>query len=304
MRHVLSLFDLTTEDIQQVFALSRTLKDETVSGTRTPRLERRVLGLLFEKPSLRTRVSFEAGMTHLGGTTLYLGSDVGWGQRESPADFTRVLSQFVDVVACRAKSHQRVLELAKYATVPVINALTDQFHPCQALADLFTLSELHPGGIEGLKLTFVGDANNVARSLAIACARLGVHFCLAAPDPYQFDSQFLKKMEGEFPRFEMSITADPHAAVRDAAVVYTDVWTSMGQESEQEARRKAFAPFQVNRQLMESAPTYAHFMHCLPARRGEEVTDSVIDSPQSVIVQQAANRMHAQKGLLVWLLAR
>jgi len=302
MRHVLSLFDLSTEDILRVFRLTREMKDALAKGVRTPRLAGHVLALLFEKPSLRTRVSFEAGMTHLGGSALYLGSDVGWGQRESAADFSRVLTQFVDVVACRAKQHARVAELARHARVPVINALTDQFHPCQALADLYTLSELRAEGFDGAKFAFVGDANNVARSLAVACARLGVQFALAAPDAYQFDMAFLKRMEAEFPGLDLAQTTDPRAAVRNADVIYTDVWASMGQEEEHDVRVRAFAPYQVNQTLMATAPAHARFMHCLPARRGEEVTDHVIDSPQSVVVRQAANRMHAQKGLLVWLL--
>lgn len=303
MRHVLSLFDLSTEEILRVFEIARQLKRALARGHQQPRLAGRVLALLFEKPSLRTRVSFEAGMVHLGGQALYLGRDVGWGARESTADFARVLTQFVDVIACRSKSHARVEELARHATAPVINALTDQFHPCQALADLYTLSEFREvEGLAGAKMAFIGDANNVARSLAIACARLGVRFSLAAPGPYQFDSAFMKRLDAEFPEFEITVTVDPRQAVHDADAVYTDVWASMGQEEEHAARSEAFAPYQVNQTLMATAPAHARFMHCLPARRGEEVTDSVIDSPQSAVVRQAGNRMHVQKGLLVWLL--
>jgi ornithine carbamoyltransferase len=232
---------------------------------------------------------------------LFLGEDVGWGQRESPADFARVISEYVDVVVCRAKSHQRVLELAQHATCPIINGLTDSDHPCQALADIFTLQEIH-GDLKGKRVAFVGDANNVARSLAEACARLGVEFSIAAPPGYQFDAGYLKKLSSEVPGFTVVQSSDPAAAVKDALCVYTDVWASMGQESEKAKRAKAFAPYQVNAALMKHAPKNAIFLHCLPARRGEEVTDDVIDSPQSAVVQQAGNRMHVQKGLLAWLL--
>lgn len=302
MRHVLSLFDLSTEEIQAVFSLARELKAQYKKGVREAIFPGHMLALLFEKPSLRTRVSFEAGFAHLGGNSMYLGADVGWGHRESPADFSRVLTQYVDVIACRAKSHHRVTELADHATCPIINALTDQYHPCQALADLFTLAERHNDRLDGLKFVFVGDANNVARSLAIACAKLGVRFTLAAPSDYQFDMAFLKQLETAVPDLDLRVTTNPKKAVFDADAIYTDVWASMGQESERDARLAAFAAYQVNSQLMASAPASALFMHCLPARRGEEVTDTVIDSAQSIIVPQAANRMHAQKGLIVWLL--
>ncbi len=303
MRHLITLFDLPTPEIEQIFVLAATLKKAYQNGVREPRFARCVMALLFEKPSLRTRVSFEAAFAHLGGTSMYLGSDVGWGHRESPADFSRVLTQYVDVVVCRSKDHRRVEQLAKYATCPIINGLTDQFHPCQALADLFTLLERY-GKLDGLKLTYVGDANNVARSLAVASARLNVRLTIAAPSDYQFDTAFLKRLEDNFPEFHLHVTTDPHSAVRDADAVYTDVWASMGQEDERQERIAALCPFQVNADLMAAAPGRALFLHCLPARRGEEVTDGVIDSPQSAVVQQAANRMHLQKGLLAWLLAQ
>ncbi len=234
---------------------------------------------------------------------MYLGSDVGWGTREAAADFSRVLSQYVDVIVCRAKEHRRVELLAQFATCPVINGLTDLYHPCQALADLFTLQEQF-GKLNGLRLTYVGDANNVARSLAIASAQLGVRFTIAAPAAYQFETDFLKRLEEEFPQNDLHMTTDPVKAVQQADAIYTDVWTSMGQEAEQEQRRQALAPYQVNADLMAAAPGRAVFLHCLPARRGEEVTDEVIDSAQSIVVQQAANRMHLQKGLVAWLLAQ
>lgn len=301
MRHVLTLFDLTPSEIEQVFLTARALKAAFGQGEREQTHVGRVMALLFEKPSLRTRVSFEAAFAHLGGSSMYLGADVGWGHRESPADFSRVLSQYVDVIVCRAKDHTQVEQLARFASCPVINGLTDLYHPCQALADLLTLQE-HFDRLIGLKLTYVGDANNVARSLAIACAHMQVQFNVAAPAQYQFDTAFLKRLEQTFPKFDLQITTDAAKAVRDADAIYTDVWASMGQEAEREERQQALAPYQVNGALMAAAPSRAVFLHCLPARRGEEVTDEVIDSPQSLVVPQAANRMHAQKGLLAWLL--
>jgi ornithine carbamoyltransferase len=261
----------------------------------------RVIALLFEKPSLRTRVSFEAGICHLGGSSLFLGKEVGWGSRESIADFARVLSTYVDAIVVRAQSHQKLIELAEHSTCTVINGLTDYLHPCQALADLFTLRELL-GPLKGQSLVYVGDGNNVARSLAMGCGRLGMRFTLAAPKEYQFDADFTALLKKVVPQLKMTVTTDPHKAVRDAAAIYTDVWTSMGQEEESEVRRQALADYQVNEGLLSHAPEGALFMHCLPARRGEEVTDGVMDGPSSVVVQQAANRLHVQKGILAWLL--
>jgi ornithine carbamoyltransferase len=301
MRHILSIFDLTAAEIKEIFATTQVLKTKLKQGVREPILAGHVAALLFEKPSLRTRVSFETGMVQLGGGSLFLGEDVGWGQRECAADFARVISEYVDVVVCRAKSHATVVELAQYATCSVINGLTDTDHPCQALADLFTLQELH-GPLAGKKVAFVGDANNVARSLAQACARLEVEFALAAPLGYQFENSFVKQLTAAAPQVKFTQTTDAAAAVRDAICVYTDVWASMGQEQEKSQRSKAFAPYQVNAALMQHAPANTSFLHCLPARRGEEVTDDVIDGATSAVVQQAGNRLHVQKGLLAWLL--
>jgi len=301
MRHVITLLEMTTADIERIFAISQELKKKLQQGVREPLLAGRVAGLLFEKPSLRTRVSFETGLAHLGGSSLFLGSDVGWGQRESIADFTQVLSQYVDVIVCRAKTHRRVEELAEHSNCPVINGLTDQAHPCQALADLFTLREVY-GDLQGKTLAYVGDANNVAHSLLVACAKLGVRFAIASPPGYQFDPLFVTRVEKEFPDLSLLQTRDPVEAVREADAVYTDVWASMGQEAEKAIRSKAFANYQVNEALMKQAPAGARFLHCLPAHRGEEVTNAVIDGPQSDVIQQAANRLHVQKGLLVWLL--
>ncbi|HEY2411715.1 MAG TPA: ornithine carbamoyltransferase [Pirellulaceae bacterium] len=301
MRHLITLLELSPDEIRRIFALTKDLKDKFQEGLREPILPGRVQALLFEKPSLRTRVSFESAMAHLGGTTLFLGADVGWGNRESAYDFSQVLSQYVDVVVCRAHDHAKVEELARYCTCPVINGLTNLAHPCQALADLYTLDEIH-GPLEGKRLAYIGDANNVARSLAVACGKLGVEFAIASPPKYQFDRAFLEQLTVAAPEVRLLQTVDPREAVAGAIGVYTDVWTSMGQEAEAESRRNAFAGFQVNAALMEHAPEGAVFLHCLPAKRGEEVTDEVIDGHYSAVLVQAANRMHVQKGLLAWLL--
>jgi ornithine carbamoyltransferase len=302
MRHLISIADLTRDEMERIFTISAELKTQLSDGIREPLLAGRMLALLFEKQSLRTRVSFEAGMTQLGGGSIYLGSDVGWGKRESAADFSRVLSEYVDVVVCRAKCHATVTELARYSSCPVINGLTDQSHPCQALADLFTLQELH-GDLRGLKLAWVGDGNNVARSLAMACGKMGVELAVASPPKYCFQPDFLRELEEEVPDLVLTLTEDPAKAVRGAAAVYTDVWASMGQEAEREIRKRDFADYQVDADLLAQALPDASFLHCLPARRGEEVTDEVMDCPQSAVVQQAGNRMHVQKGILVWMLS-
>jgi ornithine carbamoyltransferase len=302
MRHLLTLSDVSAAEISRIFSITEDLKSKFAHGLREPLLPGRVLALLFEKQSLRTRVSFESGMIHLGGGSVMLGEDVGFGKRESVADFARVLTEMVDVLVVRAKRHATVVEIAKYAACSVINGLTDLAHPCQVLADLYTLQE-NFGQLGGTKLAWVGDGNNVARSLVEGCGHLGVKLVVCTPPGYELDDQFLADARREFPRLDLTTTHDPHAAVQDASAVYTDVWASMGQESERDQRRRDFAAYQVNAQLMSSAPGDALFLHCLPAHRGEEVTDEVIDSPQSVVVAQAANRMHVQKGVLVWLLA-
>lgn len=301
MRNLITLADLSSGEIERIFAISEDLKSKHAQGLREALLPGRVMALLFEKPSLRTRVSFEAGISHLGGTSLFLGEEVGWGSRESIADFARVLSTYVDVIVVRSKSHQKLLELAEHSTCSVINGLTDYAHPCQALSDLYTLREL-VGSLRGQTLAYVGDGNNVARSLAHGCGKLGIRFVLAAPETYQFDAEFLRVLKRDVPKLNMTVTADPREAVADAVAIYTDVWTSMGQESESTARRNALADYQVNSELLAHAPKGAFFMHCLPARRGEEVTDEVIDGDNSVVVDQAANRLHVQKGILAWLL--
>lgn len=301
MRHLLSVADLGAGEIERIFAITEDLKFKYAHGLREPLLPGRVMALLFEKPSLRTRVSFECGMAHLGGSSLFLGDDVGFGSRESIADFGRVLSEYVDVIVLRTKEHDRARQLAAHCSCSLINGLSDYEHPCQALADLYTLRELGVD-LSGASLAYVGDGNNVARSLALACGRVGMRFVLAAPEKYQFDDDFRELLRRETPQLALAETTDPRLAVRNATAVYTDVWASMGQEGEAEVRRKDFAAFQVNAELMAAAPSDAVFMHCLPAHRGEEVTADVIDGDRSIVVQQAGNRMHAQKGVLAWLL--
>jgi len=304
MRHLLTLFDMTPAELKQVLATAKRLKQLLAEGERPPVLQHHVMALLFEKPSLRTRVSFEAGMTQLGGGSLFLGQDVGWGKRESPSDFTQVLGQFVDVVVCRANSHEKVTQLAQFNAVPVINGLTDLSHPCQAIADVLTIQEALPVDetLADKHLVFVGDGNNVSRSLALICAMLDMRFTLACPDGYKIDESWMSDIRDRFPDSQIDQVSDPKAAVEDATAIYTDVWTSMGQEKESAQRRKDFADFQVNAELMAAAPKTARVLHCLPAIRGEEITDEVIDGPNSDVIAQAGNRMHAQKGLLVWLL--
>ncbi|MCO6042456.1 ornithine carbamoyltransferase [Aeoliella sp. ICT_H6.2] len=301
MRHLITLEDVSAAEIETIYAITEDLKTKFQAGVREPILPGRMMALLFEKQSLRTRVSFEACMTHLGGGSILLGDDAGFGKRESIADFTRVLSEMVDVIVVRSKKHSTVEEVAKYSKAAVVNGLTDQSHPCQALADLYTLRE-HVGSLKGRKLAWVGDGNNVAVSLARGCAKLGMSLSVCAPAGYELPEDFLTKLKQSSPDADVTNTTDPKEAVADADAIYTDVWASMGQESEQAQRKKDFADYQVNAELMAAAPKGAVFMHCLPAKRGEEVTDEVIDSPASIVVPQAGNRMHVQKGILVWLM--
>jgi ornithine carbamoyltransferase len=302
MRHLITLADVTAAEIQRIFSITEDLKTKFGKGLREPLLPGRMLALLFEKQSLRTRVSFESGMVHLGGSSLMLGDDAGFGKRESIADFSRVLSEMVDVVVIRSKRHATVVEFAQHSSCSVINGLTDLAHPCQALADLYTLKE-HYGRLDGLHLVWVGDGNNVVRSLVEGCGHLGVRLSVCTPPGYELDEGFLKQARRNYPNLAVTTTHDPAVAVRDASAVYTDVWASMGQESEKDQRKRDFADYQVNGKLMSAAPKSTLFLHCLPAHRGEEVTNEVIDGPNSVVVAQAANRMHVQKGILVWLLA-
>jgi len=302
MRHFVSLFDLSAAEAAGLIDQTLRLKRGEFDGRRTSLLLGRTLGLVFEKPSLRTRVSFEAAIARLGGNAIFLrGKDVGLGVRESVSDFARVISQYVDVLAVRTFSQAVVEELASQATIPVINALSDSSHPCQAMADMVTILE-ERGPLAGKKLVFVGDGNNVARSLAIASALLGVEFVLTAPPGYEFPAEFRDRFTARFPQVPLTAEHDPRKAVKGADVVYTDVWASMGQEHEADQRREVFAPFQVNESLMSRAHADAIFLHCLPAHRGEEVTSGVLDGPRSRVIPQAANRMHFQMALLLWLL--
>jgi ornithine carbamoyltransferase len=302
VRHFVDLFELSSDDARVLLRRAAELKRQYSQGVRTPYLPGRTLGLIFEKPSLRTRVSFQAAITHLGGSAIFLrDKDVGMGSRETTADFARVISQYVDALALRTYAHATVEELALYATVPVVNALSDAAHPCQAMADMLTIREAL-GRLEGVNVVFVGDGNNVARSLALASALLGVQFALTAPPGYEFPDDFRAAFRRKFPDVPLVVDHDPKNAVLGADVVYTDVWASMGQEHEQEERRRAFAPFQVNKELFSHARPDALFLHCLPAHRDEEVTADVLDGPRSHVIPQAANRLHFQKALLLWLL--
>ncbi|GAB4567048.1 MAG: ornithine carbamoyltransferase [Anaerolineae bacterium] len=305
MQHFISIADLTPQQMWDLLHLARDLKAEWQQGGNQPLLRGKALGMVFQKPSLRTRVSFEMAMTHLGGTALYISpQEVGLGTRESVPDVARVLSRYVDGIMARVFDHRHIEELAAYSRVPVINGLSDYNHPCQALADVFTIWEVK-GRLEGIRVAYVGDGNNVARSLAFACALTGAHLVVAAPDGYQLDENTARVAArlAEQGHGRLELTSDPVEAVTGADVVYTDVWTSMGQEAESERRRQVFPPYQVNSALLSHARPDVIVMHCLPAHRGEEITDDVIDGPHSVVFDQAENRLHAQKAVLVRLLA-
>ena len=304
-RDLISAADLSPADIATLFARATELKAEYRAERRhaNPPLERRTLAMLFQKPSLRTRVTFEAGMTQLGGHAIYLEEKIVLGGRETVSDVAKNLEKFVDAIMARTGPHEVVVELAARASIPVINGLTIREHPCQALADLFTLHERF-GGLRGRTLTFVGDGNNVYHSLAIMGATLGMHVRLAHPVGYGPSQKVVEKATelAAASGGSVTFTQDPHAAVEGSDVVYTDAWTSMGQEAEAEERRDAFARYQVNEALMAASPN-ALVMHCLPAHRGEEITSDVMDGPRSAIFEQSENRLHAQKALLVELLA-
>ena len=304
-RSLVSAADLSADEIGLLFARATALKTEYAVERRhpTPALERRTLAMLFQKPSLRTRVTFEAGMTQLGGHAIYLTEGVVLGGRETVGDVARNLERFVDGIMARTGPHEVVVELAARASIPVINGLTIREHPCQALADLFTLHERF-GDLRGVVLAFVGDGNNVYHSLALMGATLGMEVRLAHPVGYGPNERIVARAREIAARTgaRLAFTADPREAVEGAAAVYTDAWTSMGQEAEAEERRDSFAPYQVNAGLLAASPD-ALVMHCLPAHRGEEITSDVMDGPRSVIFEQSENRLHAQKALLVELLA-
>ncbi len=304
-RDLISAADLSAPDIARLFARAAELKAEFRTERRhaNPPLERRTLAMLFQKPSLRTRVTFEAGMTQLGGHALYLEEKVVLGGRETVSDVARNLERFVDAIMARTGPHEVVAELAARASIPVINGLTIREHPCQALADLFTLHERF-GDLSGRTLAFIGDGNNVYHSLALMGATLGMHVRLAHPLGYGPSGRIVERARelAASSGGSLAFTQDPREAVEGADAVYTDAWTSMGQEAEAEERRDAFARFQVNATLLAASPE-AVVMHCLPAHRGEEITSDVMDGPRSVVFEQSENRLHAQKALLVELLA-
>jgi ornithine carbamoyltransferase len=302
MKHFLNLIDLTAADLDRLLTEAARLKAAHSRRQEAPTLAGRVVGLVFEKPSLRTRVSFESGVAHLGGTSLYLpGNEVGLGWRESLADFSRTVSQYVDALVLRVYRHETLDGLAAHSTIPIINGLSDWSHPCQGLADLLTVRELF-GAEKGKTVAFIGDGNNVARSMAVGCGKLGVKFVLACPAGYGFDDKFKAQYAARVSPDLPKEVNDPLAAAKGADVIYTDVWTSMGQEAEREERLRKFAGFQVNAKLLAAAPKHVKVLHCLPAHRGEEITDDVMDGPACAAFQQAGNRMHAQKAVLEWLL--
>lgn len=301
MKHFLSIRDLAREDVPRLFALTADLKAKQKARDRLTPLHGRTMALVFEKPSLRTRVTFEVAMVQLGGAAVYLSArEIGLGLRESVSDVARNLSRWVDVVAARVFSHRTLEQMAAHATLPVINALSDLEHPCQALADFFTLWE-RGLDLPKLRLAWVGDGNNVCHSLLLLAAHCGTPVSVASPPGYEPDPAILdacRELGGR-----VRLTTDPREAAEGADVLYTDTWISMGQESDRERRLEAFQRYQVNETLLGFAQPDALVMHCLPAHRGEEITDSVMDGPRSVILDQAENRLHAQKGIIIHLLS-
>lgn len=305
MKDLISLHDLSAEEVKELLTLGLKLKDENKKGIKHHILKGKTLGMIFTKSSTRTRVSFEVGMTQLGGYPLFLSSnDIQLGRGESIHDTAKVLERYLDGIMIRTFAHSDVVELAEEASIPVINALTDLLHPCQVLADLMTAYE-HKGRLEGLKLAYVGDGNNMAHSLMYGCAKAGLDCAIATPAQYRCDTEVVENAKNDFKAAGRSLilTEDPFEAVKDADVVYTDTWVSMGQESEKEEKIKVFGGYQVNKELFGTAKPDAVFMHCLPAYRGFEVTEDVIDGPQSVIFDEAENRLHAQKAVMATLMA-
>jgi ornithine carbamoyltransferase len=301
----LSLSDLSAPELSDLLALAIRLKQEWKAGGNEPILKNKTLGMIFTKPSLRTRCSFEMGMHHLGGHAMYIAPDeIQLGKRESVPDVARVISRYVDGIMARVFAHADVVGLAQYSRVPVINGLSDYTHPCQGLTDYLTIME-YKGAVKGLTIAYVGDANNVTNSIAFGGALLGAHVRVGAPAGYQMRPDVLQRATQFAAATGGSVTqtSDPVEAVQDADVVYTDAWTSMGQEAEAAERARIFPPYQVNAKLLQHARKDAMVMHCLPAHRGQEITDEVADGPQSALWDQAENRMHAQKAILAKLLA-
>ena len=305
MKHFLNLASWSTRELEYLLELAISLKMEWQTGGNRPILQNKTLGMIFQKPSLRTRVSFEMAMKHLGGSAMMLGpQEIGLGQRESIPDVARVLSGYVQGIMARVFEHDHVAQLAENSRVPVINGLSDSYHPCQALADILTIRE-HFGRLKGLRVAYVGDGNNVAASLALACAHYGLTLGIASPEGYEMEKtvrdQAFEIADRNGSVLEMHTR--PEAAAANADVVYTDTWVSMGQEAEAKERLNEFEGFQVNRRLMDFARPESIVMHCLPAHRGDEITDELMDGEESKVFEQAENRMHAQKALLAHLLA-
>ncbi len=305
MKHFISIQDISSQQLYDLLDLADKLKAQTKAGIAHPLLAGKTLGMIFAKSSTRTRVSFEVGMVQLGGHALFLSTqDIQLGRGETIADTARVMSRFLDGIMIRTFSHQDVLDLAEFGSIPIINGLTDLLHPCQALADLMTVRE-RKGKLRGLKMAYLGDGNNVAHSLLLACAKAGMDIAVATPPDFMCDDSIVEAARQEAGKqgSQVTITQDPMAAAAGADALYTDTWVSMGQETEKAERVPIFQPYQVNDDIMAAANSGAIFLHCLPAYRGFEVTESVIDGPQSVIFDEAENRLHAQKAVMVKLLA-
>ena len=297
----LHISDLTGDQVLDLLDKSKWIKAKFKNNEKYLPFDRKTLAMIFAKPSARTRVSFETGFYRLGGHALFLGpNDIGIGKRESTEDIARVLSRFNDIIMARLFDHQHIIDLAKYASVPVINGLTDFNHPCQIMADIFTILE-HRGHLNDLKITYVGDGNNIVHSWLMLAMRIPMHFVVACPEGFIPDQELVKKAQDEG-LSTIEVLNDPYSAVKDSDVVYTDVWASMGQKEEAEERRRLFSKFQVNDQLMDATGRKTFFMHCLPAERGVEVTNSVCDASYSIIFDQAENRMHAQNAIMLSLM--
>lgn len=303
-KSLISIHDLTIEEVWQIFDLAAVLKQKRLTGEPHKLLEGKKLGMIFSKPSTRTRVSFEVGIYELGGIGLYFGpTDLQLKRSESVSDTAKVLSRYLDGIMIRTFDHQDVIDLATEGSIPVINGLTDLLHPCQVLTDLFTIYE-KKRTLKGLKLAYIGDGNNMAHSLLHGCSKVGMNVAIASPEGYKPEAQIVKNAEGnaKYMGSRVEILTDPKEAVKDADIVYTDVWASMGQESEAQERKKIFQGYQVNEELVKAAKDDYLFMHCLPAHRGDEVTNEVCDSPNSVIFDEAENRLHVQKAIMALLM--
>lgn len=304
MKDFISLHDYSKEELTKLLELALKLKDENKKGIAHPILAGKTLGMIFTKSSTRTRVSFEVGMTQLGGYPLFLSAnDIQLGRGETIYDTAKVLERYLDGIMIRTYDHSDVLELAMHADIPVINALTDLLHPCQVLADLQTIYE-HKGRLEGLKFAYIGDGNNMANSIMYGCAKMGLNCAIATPAGYEPNTEVIENAKADAKKSgsELIITQDPKSAIKDADIVYTDTWVSMGQEAEKAERIKIFMPYQIDKNLFANAKEDAIFMHCLPAYRGYEVTADVIDSANSVIFDEAENRLHAQKAIMATLM--